>query len=66
MLRGGVVMELKSVDTDVGETPEAAIAAALEQIRARDNAAELRERGAAPIHRVAAVFDGKRAYVRVG
>jgi PD-(D/E)XK nuclease superfamily len=59
-------MELKRVDVDAGETPEQAIAAALEQIRARDYAAELRERGAAPIHRVAAVFDGKRAYVRIG
>lgn len=39
---------------------------ALEQIRARDYAAELRERGASPIHLVAAVLDGKRAYARVG
>jgi hypothetical protein len=62
----GVVLELKRVDADAGETPEQAIVAALEQIRARDYAAELRERGASPIHLVAAVFDGKRAYVRVG
>jgi hypothetical protein len=61
----GAVMELKRVDVDAGETPDLAIAAALEQIRARDYAAELRERGATPIHCVAAVFDGKRAYVRV-
>jgi hypothetical protein len=61
----GVVMELKRVDPDAGETPEKAIAAALAQIRERDYAAELRERGAAPIWMMAAVFDGKRAYVRV-
>jgi hypothetical protein len=62
----GVVLELKRVDVDAGETPAAALSKALEQIEARDYAAELRERGATPIHRVAAVFDGKRAYVRVG
>jgi hypothetical protein len=62
----GVVLELKRVDTEAGETPEQALAAALAQIRARDYAAELRERGATPIHEVAAVFDGKRAYVQVG
>ena len=61
----GVVMELKRVDPDAGETPEKAIAAALAQIQERDYAAELRERGAAPIWTMAAVFDGKRAYVRV-
>jgi hypothetical protein len=63
--RPGVVMELKRVDPEAGETPEKAIAAALAQIRERDYAAELRERGALPIHLMAAVFDGKRAYVRV-
>jgi len=62
----GVVMELKRVDVDAGETPAQAIGAALEQIRARDYAAELRERGATPILEVAAVFDGERAYVRFG
>lgn len=62
----GVVLELKRVDVDAGETPEKALEAALAQVRERDYAAELRERGAAPIHSMAAVFDGKRAYVRVG
>lgn len=62
----GAVLELERVDADAGETAEQAIASALAQIRARDYAAELRERGASPIHLVAAVFDGKRAYVRVG
>ena len=60
----GVVLELKRVDAEAGETPEKALTAALAQIRARDYAAELRERGAAPVHEMAAVFDGKRAYVR--
>jgi len=46
------------------ETKERAIASALRQIRTRDYAAELRARGAAPIHEMAAVFDGKRVYVR--
>ncbi len=61
----GVALELKTVDVAAGETPEKALRAALAQIRDRDYAAELRERGASPIHRMAAAFDGKRAYVRV-
>jgi hypothetical protein len=60
-----VALELKRVDGEAGETVEAALAAALDPIRTRDYAAELRERGALPIHEMAAVFDGKRAYVRV-
>jgi hypothetical protein len=61
----GVVLELKTVDIEEGETPEAALISALAQIRDRDYAAELRERGAAPIHEIAAAFDGKRAYVKL-
>jgi hypothetical protein len=61
----GVALELKRVVSEGGETKEKALAAALRQIRAKDYAAELRARGAAPIHEVAAVFEGKRAYVRV-
>ncbi|MFT3769897.1 MAG: AAA family ATPase [Minicystis sp.] len=61
----GVALELKRVDTDAGETAEKALTAALKQIRDRDYGAELRARGASPIHEIAAVFDGKRAYVRV-
>ncbi len=60
----GVVLELKRVDTEAGESTEQAFAAALRQIRERDYAAELRERGAAPIHEMAAVFEGKRVLVR--
>jgi hypothetical protein len=60
----GVVLELKRVDTESGETKEKAFAAAFRQIRERDYPAELRERGATPIHVLAAVFDGKRVFVR--
>ena len=60
----GVVLELKLVDTEAGETREKAFTAALRQIRERDYAAELRERGATPIHQMAAVFEGKRVFVR--
>jgi hypothetical protein len=60
----GVVLELKRVDTESGETKERAFTAAFRQIRERDYAAELRERGAAPIHQMAAVFEGKRVFVR--
>jgi hypothetical protein len=60
----GVVLELKRVDTEAGETTEKAFTAALRQIRERDYAAELRERGARPIHQMAAVFEGKRVFVR--
>lgn len=60
----GVVLELERVATEAGETTEQALAAALRQIRERDYATELRERGASPIHEIAAVFDGKRVVVR--
>ena len=61
----GVVLELKRADTEAGETAEKAFTAAFRQIRERDYAAELVERGAAPIHAMAAVFEGKRVLVRV-
>jgi hypothetical protein len=61
--RPGVVLELKTVDTETGETPTAALESALQQIRERDYATELRERGASPIIELAAAFDGKRAFV---
>ena len=59
----GVALELKTVDED--ETPAHALDAALAQIRDRDYASELRARGAAPIHEIAAAFDGKRVRVAV-
>lgn len=61
--RPGVVLELKTVDTEAGETPSAALEGAPRQLRDRDYATELRERGASPIIELAAVFDGKRAWV---
>ncbi len=64
--QSGVVLELKQVDTEAGETREKAFTAAFRQIRERDYAAELRERGATPIHLMAAVFEGKRVFVRTG
>jgi Predicted AAA-ATPase/PD-(D/E)XK nuclease superfamily len=63
--RPGVVMELKTLDPRRDASPEAALDAAMRQIDARAYAAELRAAGATPIHAYAAVFDGKRAYLRV-
>ena len=60
----GVVLELKQVEAESGETRDKAFTAAFRQIRERDYAAELRERGASPIHQIAAVFEGKRVFVR--
>ncbi len=57
----GVLLELKTVD--MGEDPRAALNAGLRQLRDRDYATELRERGAEPIVELAAAFDGKRAFV---
>jgi len=59
-----VVLELKVLDTPSEETPDTALDSALAQIRERDYAADLRDRGAEPVHELAAVFDGKRAWVR--
>ncbi|MCB9740769.1 MAG: AAA family ATPase [Deltaproteobacteria bacterium] len=59
----GVVLELKVIDHDEGETAQSALAAALRQVRERDYAAALRERGAGVVHQLGAVFDGKRAWV---
>ena len=61
-----MVIELKTVDTDAEETAKEALASALRQIRSRDYATELRERGAEPIVELAAAFDGKRAWVARG
>jgi hypothetical protein len=58
----GVVLELKVPQR--GETPEQALLAAARQVRDRRYAAELVAAGAAPVHELVAVFDGKRAWVR--
>jgi hypothetical protein len=61
----GVVLELKVRNRGKRETVKSAMAAALRQIRERDDAAELRACGAAPIHEVGIVFDGKQVWVEV-
>ena len=61
----GVVMELKVVNKKKRETVKGGLDAALTQIRDRDYAAGLRARGADPVREMAAVFDGKRVWVRV-
>jgi len=61
----GVVVELKVLDTRRGETVEQALAAALRQLRERAYAAEVMARGAGVVRQMAAVFDGKRAWVAV-
>ncbi len=60
----GVVLELKGVDE--GETPEQALLAALSQIEARDYEQVLRDRGAAPIHKLAFAFEQKRIFAKQG
>ncbi|MEM9457853.1 MAG: PD-(D/E)XK nuclease domain-containing protein, partial [Myxococcota bacterium] len=57
----GVVLELKTIDK--GEDPPAALDAGIRQLRDRDYATELRERGADPVLELVAAFDGKRAFV---
>lgn len=64
--RPGVVLELKRVLEDRGESPDQALAAALQQIEERDYAAELRAAGADPVRTVAIAFAGKRVWVRAG
>ncbi|MFO0758035.1 MAG: AAA family ATPase [Byssovorax sp.] len=58
----GVALELKRVGP--GESKARAMAAGMRQIRAKDYATELRERGASPIHEMVAVFEGKLVSVR--
>ena len=59
----GVVLELKMAKTGV-KTPEAALREGLAQIRKNAYLAELSAAGASPVHAFAAVFDGKRVWVR--
>jgi hypothetical protein len=59
----GVVLELKVIDHDLEETAETALESALDQLRTRDYAAELRAADASPIHQMGVVFDGKRCWV---
>jgi hypothetical protein len=60
----GVVLELKVRNRKRRESAKSAMAAALRrQLRERDYAAELRAAGAAPIHQLGVVFDGKTVWV---
>lgn len=60
----GVVLELKRLDPRVGTDPTRTLDEALEQIARQGYATELRAVGAAPIHEMAAVFDGKRVWAK--
>ena len=60
----GVVLELKAIDTRFGETTESCLQEALEQLRKRDYAAEVRVAGATEVHQLAVVFDGKICHVQ--
>ncbi len=59
----GAVLELKRIVGD--ETPEAALERALNQLRTRNYAAEVRAAGATAVHQYGVVFDGKRCWVKM-
>jgi hypothetical protein len=61
--RPGVVIELKKLEP--GKTVQGTLRAAMAQIKRRDYAAGLRGI-AEPIYRIAIVFEGKRAHVKMG
>ena len=65
--RSGAVLELKSIDDscEPPETSDTALTAAMQQIKAREYAAGLRQAGADPVWLWAVVSDGKRVRVRV-
>ena len=60
----GVILEFKVVDNDRKETVDRALEGALEQIRNRAYATELRSRGVTIVHEIAVTFDGKRAWTK--
>lgn len=57
-------MALQLTTLGPGEDPEVVAEAALRHLDEPGYAAELRAAGASPVHVLAAVFDGKRAWVR--
>lgn len=59
----GAVLELK-VARAGKKTPQAALAEGLLQLREMDYGAELRERGAAPVHAFAVALRGKQVWVK--
>lgn len=60
--KAGAVLELKSIDTDRGETAQTALAAAMAQFHDRQCCSAA---GAEPISLWAVVFDGKRIWGKV-
>ena len=60
----GVVLELKRIEDEDGETRDQALDAALEQLAARGYRTELQAAGADPIHEYGVVFDGKRVWAK--
>lgn len=62
--RPGVVLEIKRLWRDEGETPEGALDAAHAQMVERGYAAELEAAGASVVRRLAVVFEGKMVWVR--
>lgn len=59
----GAVLELKVVNPR--QTPEAALAAAVQQLRDRRYHTEVSAGGASTVHQYAVVFDGKRCWVEM-
>jgi len=62
----GAVLELKSFDPRRDTSVEHALENALEQIRRKDYAAQVRAHGADPVHIFACVFKGKEVWVKLG
>lgn len=59
-------MDRAKLRLPIGPSDFRALEQALRQLRKRDYATELRERGASPVIELAAAFDGKRAWVARG
>ncbi len=60
----GYIFEFKKVEPDEGEDLEKCAAVALEQIRTKEYAAELEERGVAKILEIGVAFAGKQVLLR--
>lgn len=61
----GVVLEFKVVHKRKKETMKQAVTSAMKQLRDRDYASVLHERGASPIHQIAIAVEGKDVEVHV-
>ena len=60
---GGLVSTWNGADARQKIDMAQAMERALSQLRERDYAAQLRQAGAAPLHQLALVFDGKQVHV---